>query len=89
MRLDPGTPRTMQSRSMVVQDLKMRVARAEYEVDCRAVAEAFIARHSRCWKPAIRRVPRPPASTSSGAPPLIRPTTDVEGEGSGPHTSSS
>ena len=89
MTCDLGTPRTMQSRSMVVQDLKMRVARAEYEVDCRAVAEAFLARHSRCWNPAIRRVPRPSASTRSGVPPVTRPTTDVEAEGSGPHTSSS
>ena len=89
MTLGTGTPRTMQSRNMMVQDLKTRVARAEYHVDCRAVAEAFLARHSRCWKPASLRSPRPSVSTSSEGPRTIRPTRDSDGSSAGPQASSS
>ena len=62
-------------RQMLVKELKERVARHAYDVDCRAVAEAFLARHARCSNPLSDTSPwatvehdRPPARGSRGRP---------------------
>lgn len=72
--LDAGNLATMSSRRMRVTELKQRVQRREYAVDCRAVAEALIARQMRCWNPSSARGPVRSHSTSPGSPSATRPT---------------
>lgn len=73
---------------MLASDLKSRLERHEYRVDCHAVAEAFLARHSRCWNPLSARPPRPSGKTTSLGPSVTVPIRLVDGIG-GPQTSSS
>lgn len=88
--LDVRNLRTMVSRTMLVHDLKARVARHEYDVNCHAVAEALLARHRRCSNPASVRSPRASASVTPATPPDTIPTWLTDGSApGGPHTSSS
>ena len=73
---------------MLVKELKDRVARAEYDVDCRAVAEALIARQARCSYPLSLTAPWGPLNVTPAGPRFTRPTTDP-GNPSGPAASSS
>jgi len=75
------------SRIMLVEDLKSRVERHEYRVDCDAVAQAFLARHSR-WRNPLSG-PRPSGNRTDGGPESTRPTGVVPGNGAGEQTSSS
>lgn len=86
--LDAGTPRTMPSRRMLVIDLKSRVERQEYAVDCSLVAEAFLARHSVCWNASRVRTPVLSVSTRPGVPARTRPT-GRNGRPAGPQEQSS
>jgi hypothetical protein len=56
---------------MRLQELKLRVERADYVVDPALVAAAML-RHAvsqrRCWKPRVVCAPPPDSSTTSGAP---------------------
>ena len=79
----------MTSRTMLLDDLKDRVARRAYAVDPHAVAEAFLARHRRCSNPASDRSPDASRSATPGRPPDTVPTAWVDGSDAGPHTSSS
>lgn len=72
---------------MLVADLKRRLERHEYRVDCDAVAEAFLARHSRWEKPLSG--PRPSGNRTEELPEFTRPTGVVAGSDAGPQTSSS
>lgn len=87
--LDLGNSLTMPSRSMIMNDLKQQVQRSAYQVDCGAVAEAFIARQRRCWYPATDRMPEPSRSTSAGSPSTTRPNGRSAGMPAGPHAQSS
>lgn len=87
--LDTGNPGTMSSRSMIVNELKQRVERREYQVDCRAVAEAFIANQKRCWYPATERLPVRSRSLRPAGPSTTRPNGSSDGRLSGPHAHSS
>ena len=87
--LDTGKSLTMPSRRMIMNDLKQQVQRSAYQVDCGAVAEAFIARHRRCWYPATDRTPDRSRSTSPGSPSTTRPNGRSEGMPAGPQAQSS
>ena len=87
--LDTGNTGPMPSRRMIVNDLKKRVSRDEYTVDCTAVAEAFLARHSRCSNPDSERSPLRSRSTSPAGPSVTTPTMRIKGRFSGPHAASS
>ncbi len=71
-----------------MQDLKRRVQRQEYAVDCGLVAEAFLARHSSCWNPATVRTPVLSVSVRPGVPSRTRPT-GTAGRLGGPQAHSS
>ncbi len=86
---DAGNSQTMSSRSMIVNELKQRVERREYQVDCGAVAEAFIARQTRCWYPATDRSPVRSRSASPGGPSTTRPMRVTDLRVSGPQAQSS
>ena len=72
---DDGDPLDT-AAGMRLQELKLRVARADYVVDPALVAAAMLRRavsQRRCWKPrAVRGVPAD-ISTTSGAPARTRP----------------
>ena len=70
-------------------DLKNRVARDEYDIDCGLVAEAFLARHSVCWNPAGVRTPVMSLSSIPGVPARTRPTGSRPGRPGGPQAHSS
>jgi Anti-sigma-28 factor, FlgM len=89
MGLDDTEPRPMPSRTMLIDELRSRVERREYDVDPGAVAEAMLARHARWSNPASRCLPVAPARTSSGRPGTTRPTWLTDGRPGGPQTSSS
>lgn len=61
---------------MRLQELKLRVERADYVVDPALVAAAML-RHAlsqrRCWKPRAVRATPPDSSATSGAPARTRP----------------
>ena len=84
-----GTPWTMPSRRMLMQELRDRVARQEYDVDCGLVAEAFLARHSVCWNPSGVRAPVMSLSSIPGVPARTRPTGRRPGRSGGPQAHSS
>ena len=84
-----GNSQTMPSRRMIVNELKMRVQRRDYQVDCGAVAEAFLARQTRCWYPATDRAPLRSRSSSPAGPSTTRPKNPFKGMPAGPHTHSS
>ena len=70
----PAAPRgtsTPMERRMLVKELKARVAREEYDVDCRAVAEAILLRHARCSQPLSLA---PPLNVIPAGPRFTRPT---------------
>ena len=87
--MDAGNPGTMPSREMIVNELKTKVRHRAYEIDCNAVAEAFLARQTRCWYPASLRGPDASASTSPAGPSTTRPNTDSPGRPAGPQAHSS
>ena len=88
--LDAGNCRTMpSSRRMKMNEIKQRIQRREYDVDCGAVAEAFLARQKRCWYPATDRSPVRSRSTRPGGPSTTRPNGRSDGNPSGPHAHSS
>ena len=87
MSMDAPIDRPTASRTMLVDDLKQRVEQRKYRVDCNAVAEAFLARHSRWEKPLSG--PRPSGNRTDELPEFTRPTGVVPGNGSGEQTSSS
>ena len=64
------------SAGMRLQDLKLRVQRADYAVDPALVAAAML-RHAvsqrRCWKPRAVRATPSDSSTTSGGPSLTLP----------------
>ena len=75
---------------MVVKELKDRIAREEYAVDCRAVAEALLARHARCSNPLSGTSPWASLNTMPAGPRITRPTGTNGIPGSaGPQASSS
>ena len=82
-----GNLEPMSSRRMLVNELKGRVERREYSVDCRAVAEAFIAQTG-CWYPTTERVPVRSRMTRPGSPMATRPTR-MNGSAGGPAAHSS
>ena len=61
---------------MRLQELKLRVARADYVVDPALVAAAML-RHAvsqrRCWKPRVACATPSASSTTSGGPSRTRP----------------
>jgi len=61
---------------MRLQELKLRVQRADYVVDPALVAAAML-RHAvsqrRCWKPRVACTTPPDCSTSCGGPPRAMP----------------
>ena len=73
---------------MLVKELKARVARSEYDVDCRAVAEALLARQARCSNPFSLLSPWPALSEIPAGPRITRPT-GANGSPGGPQASSS
>ena len=75
-------------RQMLVRELKDRVARDQYEIDCRAVAEALISRQARCSNPLSSTWPRASLSVIPAGPRITRPT-GVNGRLAGPDASSS
>ena len=87
--VDTGNSWTMSSRSMIMNELKQRVERREYQVDCDAVAEAFIARQTRCWYPASDRSPVRSRSTSPSGPSTTRPMRVMDMRVPGPQAQSS
>ena len=80
--------RTSMDRGMLVKELKARVAREEYDVDCRAVAEALLMRHARCSNPLSPTSPFGPLNVSAAGPRFTRPTGNPD-SGSPPDASSS
>ena len=82
-----GNPPPM-DRQMLVKELKDRVARREYDVDCRAVAEALLARHAPCSNPRSATSPWASLSAIPAGPRITRPT-DANGRSLGPDASSS
>lgn len=61
---------------MRLQELKLRVERADYVVDPALVAAAMLRHavsHRRCWNPRAVRATPPDSSTTSGAPARTRP----------------
>ena len=85
----PGARGRCRPGPMLAPDLKSRVERHQYCVDCHAVAEAFLARHSRCWNPVSVRPPRPSGKTTSPAPAVTDPTRRTDGIPGGPQINSS
>ena len=73
---------------MLVKELKERVAREAYDVDCRAVAEALLARQARCSNPLSLDAPWGPLNVIPAGLRFTRPTDDP-GSPSGPEASSS
>jgi len=73
---------------MLVKELKDRVSRSEYDVDCRAVAEALIARQARCSNPLSLAGPSGPLNVMPAGPRFTRPTGEP-GSPAGPDASSS
>ena len=67
---DDGDPLDT-AAGMRLQELKLRVARADYVVDPALVAAAML-RHAvsqrRCWNPRAVRATPPDSNTTSGAP---------------------
>jgi hypothetical protein len=64
-------------REMRMQELKLRVQRADYDVDPVLVAEAMLRHavsHRRCWKPRIDCATPSDSSTTSGGPSRTEPT---------------
>ena len=84
-----GTHPMMSARRMKVNELKQQVQHRQYEVDCGAVAEAFLARHTPCWYPAIDTGPVRSRSTRPGGPGTTRPNARSDGRSGGPHAQSS
>ncbi len=74
---------------MLVSELKRKVARHEYDVDCRAVAEAFIVRHARCSQPFNVASPWASLSAMPAGPRITRPIGRAPGSPGGPQASSS
>ena len=66
-----------------MNDLKRRVARSDYAIDCGAVAEAFLAAHNRCWYPVSRRSPAASEVDRPGGPSMMRPITRIDADGGG------
>ncbi len=70
-RLKHGAAALDTAAGMRLQELKLRVARADYVVDPALVAAAML-RHAvsqrRCWKPRAVRATPPDSSTTSGVP---------------------
>ena len=87
--LDAGNTGSMPSRKMIVNDLKSRVERRQYHVDCAAVAEAFLARQTECWNPDSDRSPDRSRRASPGGPSTTRPMRVIDLRVSGPHAQSS
>ena len=87
--LDTGNTGPMSSRSMIVNELKSRVERRQYHVDCAAVAEAFLARQTECWNPDRDRSPDRSWRASPGGPPVTRPMRVTDLRVSGPQAHSS
>ena len=87
MGMDALVDRSKASRTMLVDDLKSRVERHQYRVDCDAVAQAFLARHSR-WRNPVSG-PRPSANRTEALPEFTRPMGVVPASGADEHTSSS
>ncbi len=75
-------------RQMLVEELKDRVARHEYVVDCRAVAEAMLARQARCSYPLSLTSPRASLNTTPDGPRITRPI-GTNGSSSPPAASNS
>jgi hypothetical protein len=76
---------------MLVRELKERVAREEYAVDCRAVAEAILSRQARCSNPLSLASPWGPLNVTPAGwpgPRFTRPTTKPDSP-AGPDASSS
>jgi len=84
-----GTRSMMSARRMNVNELRQKVQHRQYEIDCGAVAEAFLARHTECWYPAIDRGPVRSRSTRPGGPATTRPNARSDGRSAGPHAQSS
>ena len=80
--------RASMERGMLVNELKARVAREEYEVDCRAVAEALLVRHARCSHPFSVTTPSGPVKVTPAGPRFTRPTANPDSS-SPPDASSS
>ena len=74
--LKPGDGTFDTAAGMRLQDLKLRVERADYTVDPALVAAAML-RHAvsqrRCWKPAVVCAAPADSSTTSGGPPRTSP----------------
>lgn len=74
--LKRDAPALDRGRGMRTQDLKLRIARAEYVIDPRAVADAMLRHaisHRRWWNPRADRLAPPADSTTSGGPSATDP----------------
>jgi hypothetical protein len=61
-------------RQMIVRELKERVALGRYDVDCDAVAAAFLARQRRCENPLTVCSPVELERVIPAGPRITRPT---------------
>jgi hypothetical protein len=75
-------------RVMLVHELKERVARSAYVVDCGAVADALLARQARCSNPLSVTSPWDDLSEMPAGPRITRPTGS-SGRSAGPDAKSS
>ncbi len=66
-------------RQMMVKELKERVARGRYAVDCDAVATAFLARQTRCSNPLTAASPDELDHLIPAGPRITRPTGSSRG----------
>lgn len=74
LKCDAGALDT--GRGMRTQELKLRIARAEYAIDPRAVADAMLRHaisHRRWWNPVAACLTPPADSTTSGGPATTAP----------------
>ena len=85
--LDRGKIRSM-DRDMMVRELKDRVAGGRYDVNCDAVAAAFIARQVRCSNPTADCSPWDVESLIPAGPRITRPT-GTNGNPDGPQAHNS
>jgi hypothetical protein len=75
-------------QQMIVRDLKERVADGRYDVDCDAVAAAFLARQTRCVNALTASSPDELDSLKPAGPRITRPT-GVSASPGGPEAHSS